>query len=416
MLTATNDSRGWQPVLSGGLARSATERALEVAGRLCGREDAEPGLEGSAGKAILFGQLDRIVPDEGWDRQAHGALTTAVRSTESIGRSHPGMFIGLSGIAAAAGYLSREGTRYGGLLTTLDDKIAEAMAERSSTFVQSPARQPYEAFDAIYGLAGMGRHLLERDRPELAGMVALCDSGPDDPNWFTPPEAIRKDTAIAEWFDGGVYNCGLAHGIPGPLATLSVAVTKGYVVPRQAEAIARTAAWLAAQRADDEWGVNWVSCVAPGGPPNVSAQSGWCYGSPGVASALLLASEATGDEKLRELAIEGMAAVYRRPWSARQIGDSPGLCHGVAGLLQITTRFANATGESMFTEAATELTERLLELYRPEVPTGYYSYSGSTGLVREHPGLLDGAAGSALALLAASTSIEPAWDHVFLLS
>ncbi|MEV6414299.1 lanthionine synthetase LanC family protein [Kribbella sp. NPDC051718] len=47
-----------------------------------------------------------------------------------------------------------------------------------------------------------------------------------------------------------------------------------------------------------------------------------------------------------------MAAVYRRPWSARQIGDSPGLCHGVAGLLQITLRFADDTGEPVFTEAA----------------------------------------------------------------
>jgi len=407
---------GWQSVVTGELARSATGRALEVAGRLRGRNDAEPGLDGSAGKALLFGQLDRIAPGEGWDRHAHEALTDAVRGIESTGRNHPGLFIGHTGVAAAAAYLSREGTRYGGLLATLDCQISAAVAEQSEVFVKSPAHQPFEAFDLIYGLAGTNRYLLERDQPKLAGLVALCDSGPDEPNWFTPPEAIREETAIAQWYDGGVYNCGLAHGIPGPLAILAIAFTRGYAVPRQAEAIARVADWLTANRADDEWGANWTSCVTPGGPPEIPAHSAWCYGSPGVAYALWLAGTAIDDAKLRELAIEAMAAVYRRPWPVRQIGDSPGLCHGVAGLLQITLRFANHTGEPLFTNAAGELTERLLKLYRPEVPTGYYSHSKSNGSVREHPGLLDGASGVALALLAASTGTEPVWDHALLLS
>ena len=406
----------WQPVVTGELARSATERALEVAERLRGRNDAEPGLDGSAGKAVLFGQLDRIAQDDGWDRPAHAALTDAVRGIESTGRNHPGLFVGHTGVAAAAAYLSREGTRYGALLATLDARIAAVVAEQSDLFVEQPARQAFEAFDLIYGLAGTNRYLLQRGRPKLAGLVALCDSGPDEPNWFTPPEAIRKETAIAQWYDDGVYNCGMAHGIAGPLAVLSIAFSQGYAVPRQAEAIARVAEWLTAQRADDEWGANWTSCVTRDGPPEMPSRSGWCYGSPGAARAFWLAGTALDDAELRELAIEAMAAVYRRPWSARQIEDSPGLCHGVAGLLQITLRFANDTSEPLFTEAAAELTERLLELYRPEIPTGYYSLSRATNSIFAHPGLLDGAAGVALALLAASTGTEPVWDQVLLLS
>jgi hypothetical protein len=34
----------------------------------------------------------------------------------------------------------------------------------------------------------------------------------------------------------------------------------------------------------------------------------------------------------------------------------------------------------------------------------------------DRPGLLDGAPGAALVLLAAATDVEPAWDRVFLLS
>jgi hypothetical protein len=251
-----------------------------------------------------------------------------------------------------------------------------------------PAHQPFEAFDVIYGLAGTSRYLIERNRPQLAGLVALCDSGPAEPNWFTPPEAIREDTAIAEWHDGGVYNCGLAHGIPGPLAAQSIAMRRGYAVPRQAEAIASVAEWLVSQRADDEWGLNWMSCVTPGGPPDIPAHSAWCYGSPGVAHTLWLAGAALDVAKLQELAIEAMAAVYRRPWSERMLGDAPGLCHGVAGLLQITVRFANATSGAFFADEANELTERLLALYRPEIPTGDYSLSRATNSFHEHAGLL----------------------------
>lgn len=404
----------WRPAVSGDLARSATERAVAVGKRLLGRTGTEAGLEGSAGLAVLFGQLDLVFPGEGWDAHAHQALAAAVRSVERAARSAPGLFGELGGVAFAAWSLSRDGSRYGGLRAKLDAGLDAAAAEQSELLAESPANQPFERFDVISGLAGTSRHLLGNGLPRLEGLVAVCGSGPDGPNWFTPPEAIKAESAIGKASSDGVYNCGLAHGIPGPLAQLSVAYSKGYVVPGQADAIARVAEWLTAQRIDDQWGANWPACMAPGQSLQTPAQSAWCYGSPGVARALWLAGTALDDAKLQDLAVEAMAAVYRRPWSARQIGNSPGLCHGVAGLLQITVRFANDTGEPMFTEAADDLTERLLELYRPELGTGYYSLQ--RGVIAEHLGLLDGAAGAALALLAAGTPTEPAWDQLLLLS
>ena len=109
-----------------------------------------------------------------------------------------------------------------------------------------------------------------------------------------------------------------------------------------------------------------------------------------------------------------MEAVYRRPAETRRIG-CPTFCHGVSGLLQVTLRFAHDTGRPAFFEAARTLTERLLELYEPDGLLGYRNVepggTGSTNL-----GLLDGAVGVMLALLAASTDVEPAWDRAFLLS
>jgi hypothetical protein len=83
--------------------------------------------------------------------------------------------------------------------------------------------------------------------------------------------------------------------------------------------------------------------------------------------------------------------------------------------LQVTLRFAHDTGSALFTEAAEALTEQLLSLYRPERRLGYCCTEPDGNLV-DQPGLLDGAPGVALALLAASTSEEPGWDRLFLLS
>jgi hypothetical protein len=109
-----------------------------------------------------------------------------------------------------------------------------------------------------------------------------------------------------------------------------------------------------------------------------------------------------------------MAATYRRPLRRRFI-DSPTFCHGVAGLLQITLRFANDTGDPIFVQAAADLTEQILGMYRPDHPLGFTDLEPGGNPV-DQPGLLDGAPGVALALLAAATDVPPAWDRLFLLS
>ncbi len=116
----------------------------------------------------------------------------------------------------------------------------------------------------------------------------------------------------------------------------------------------------------------------------------------------------------RAVALDGMRSVYRQPLSVRRI-DSPTFCHGIAGLLQITLRFANESGEVFFQEAARALTEQLLELYQPETLLGYL-HQESPGISVDHPWLLDGVAGVALVLLAAAQPYEPIWDRLFLLS
>jgi hypothetical protein len=381
--------------------------------------------QGDAGLALMCAGLDAWSPGEGWDEVAHGFLTAAVRAAERRPRMSPSLFGGLSGLAFATAALSADGTRYRRLLASLDDALAPAAAALGDGLCAGDGQGPVSDFDVITGASGVGAYLLRRDPhgllPKLLeGLVVLAEPRGGPPRWMTPPEQL-SDPSMAREFPSGNLNCGLAHGIPGPLALLALSLRGGVTVPGQADAVRRLADWLMGHRADDRWGVNWPSVVPvaspgqrddPGRP--LPARSAWCYGSPGVARTLWFAGEALDDQGLRDIAVEAMRAVFRRPIPERRI-ESPTLCHGVAGLLQVVVRFANDTGLPFFSAAATELVDELLAAYEPDRPLAFASIEPGGNAV-DRAGLLDGAPGVAMALLAAATDTEPTWDRLFLLS
>jgi hypothetical protein len=341
------------------------------------------------------------------------------------------MYSGLTGLGFAAWSLSREGIRYRRMLTSIDAVLLPRVDEQVDGLSRSDeGGMSVGEFDVISGCSGMGAYLLSRrEDPDAAAVletvlraiVVLAGSAGPRPRWWTPADLLF-DEETAAMYPHGNLNCGLAHGIPGPLALLALAFSRGIHVPDIEEAAERLVVWLVTNRADDGWGVNWPYSVplTPEGLPDRSAKAygpsraAWCYGAPGVARALWLSGVAFGRPAWRELALGAMEAVYRRPEAARYI-DSPTFCHGVAGLLHITLRFAHDTRMPVFTEAAVDLTEWLLSAFEPDSLLGYRNWEpGGTRV--DHPGLLDGAPGVLLALLAASSAVEPTWDRMFLLS
>jgi hypothetical protein len=349
-----------------------------------------------------------------------------------------GLYSGLSGLAFATWQLSRDGTRYRRLLLTLDDVISSQALSLAGDLTAGRNGVTVGDFDVISGLSGVGAYLLcRRQNPatlqSLHGVTqALIFLAQDDgglPRWHTPAN-LMWDEGMKEVYPVGNLNCGLAHGIPGPLAFLSLAYRAGLKVPGLPEAIAGIGEFLCKNRFDDAWGVNWPTAVPlepdnsstiaklrPGDPrsaPEGPSRCAWCYGSPGIARSLWLAGEALDREDFRELAVSGLAAVFRRPVHQRRI-DSATFCHGVAGLLAITLRFAHDTGQTLFMEASRDLARQLLDSYQPDSLLGFRNLETTDSEI-DQPGLLDGAPGVALVLLAAATGIEPAWDRLFLLS
>jgi hypothetical protein len=380
--------------------------------------------QGDAGLALLCGQVDRIRPDQGWDVRAHQLLQSATAGLADRALP-PALYGGLAGLGFVAAQLSHDGTRYQRLAAAIDDALVPQAHALARHIREDRGDLSAGHFDAISGLAGVAAYLLtERDQGAVDGPIeavvdaladlALTASDPV-PGWYTPPARLTDDAARAR-FPHGHLNCGLAHGLPGPLAVLALAASDTPAHQRPRDAVAGAAGWLVAQRCQDDWGVNWPIAVPPGtaSPRREAGRAAWCYGSPGVARALWLAGTALEDETLTDLAVEAMAAVYRRPVRVRHI-DSPSFCHGVAGLLQITLRFGHDCGLPLFTDAAAALTRQLLDAYEPDSLLGFRGVEPD-GTRVDQAGLLDGAAGIALVLLAAATDTEPGWDRMFLLA
>ena len=388
--------------------------------------------QGEVGLALACAYLDACFPGEGWDRAGHANLTVAGEAVERFDYVPIDLFSGLAGFGFAAACLARGSARYQKLLATVNAALLERLLARTggARVSQEADGLAFGEFDLISGLSGVGAYLLcmrgipsaDRAMEALLGfLVSLTGGSARRPRWWTP-SSLLGDEQAAVLYPNGSLNCGLAHGIPGPLSCMSLALSSGITVPGMNEAIEESAEWLVAYRVEDASGVNWpyaVSLTDAGLPEEpestrAGARAAWCYGAPGVARALWLAGVAMDRPDWRQLATDAMAAVYRRPMSERQI-DSPTFCHGVAGLLQITLRFANDTSLPMFSEAAADLTEWLLSAYEPESLLGYRNWEpGGTRI--DQPGLLEGAPGVLLTLLAAATDIEPSWDRAFLLA
>lgn len=388
--------------------------------------------QGYCGLALLWAQLDRCFPGQGWDHVAHEHLEIAADGAATTPHLMPGAFSGVAGLAFVAWYLSRSGSRYQRLICTLEGALVRRVKPMVEELRGQRSGVPVNSFDLISGLSGISLHLLSHhDSDEVQRVLeavigCLVELSSEDEGLLRLHSPARfTDEFMLQQFPHGNVNCGLAHGIPGPLGVLALARLQGFSVGGLDHAIDRLASWLVAHRLDDEWGINWPTAVGlrtandPAGklaPTDESpyGQAGWCYGSPGVARTLYLAGLSLDKQIYCDIAVEAIEAVLRRPLAARRL-DSPTFCHGVAGLLHIVLRFAHDTGSPTLRAGANVLAGQLIDSYEPDSPLGFRSLEFG-GIRVDQPGLLDGTPGVALVLLGVACAAEPAWDRLFLLS
>ncbi|MGB8701983.1 MAG: lanthionine synthetase C family protein, partial [Thermosynechococcaceae cyanobacterium] len=224
--------------------------------------------QGDAGLAIMSAYLDSCFPEESWDITGHHYLQEAARAAEAQVGIQIGLFSGLSGLAFAAWSLSRSGTRYNKLLTQIEEILLPQTMDQASSLSRYKGLSVHQ-FDLISGITGVGAYLLSRRdqvgtsaalRAILSSLVELSQAEAGLPRWHTPAHLISDET-MQRFYPNGNLNCGLAHGIPGPLALMALAQSCGVEVAGLSEAIERLARWLSQNHLEDPWGVNWPTAI-----------------------------------------------------------------------------------------------------------------------------------------------------------
>jgi lantibiotic modifying enzyme len=411
----------WRPLLEGALAESARESVRAIADSL-EDETLEISLPsfayGHAGLALLHGYLavaygDQRAADRAWERLSR-AIDGASEPTLTLS---PSFYVGVSGIAWTNQHLEEllAGEAGEGVNDEVDECIAEVV--RTSPW---PGR-----YDLIYGLVGFGRYALDHPRraftTEVVGQIVerLAESSvslPEGIAWRTSPQVAPL--SMAQNYPRGYFDLGLSHGVPGVISFLARSYQRGVAVELARPLLYGAVAWLLANKRYGDGGSTFGSFFGepePSGAAAASCRSAWCYGDPGVAVALLTAARATGEPLWEREAIAIAGNDCARSIEDTGVVDAE-VCHGAAGLGHVYNRLYQATGEEVFALVARAWFERTLAMYRPgKGVAGYVNWWPEAGEWHTDPGLLTGAAGIGLALLAASSPIEPNWDRPFLL-
>ncbi|HEY0513325.1 MAG TPA: lanthionine synthetase C family protein [Thermoanaerobaculia bacterium] len=418
----------WSPILEGEAAVQATA-AIDAVAAAIASENPLPlrntgsGLgTGGAGIALLFEYLDRARPGAGYGEIAQQRLERAIDDLASS-RQVPSLFGGFTGISWAVEHL----------LAAEEDGDAgeeDLNADIDAALLDHLRTTPWVLdYDLIGGLVGYGVYALERlPRPSAAACLELVVERlaetalprPGGLAWYTPFEQLPK--ANQPWFPQGVDNLGVAHGTPGVIALLARICASGVAAERARPLLMDSVSWLLAQKLPP----GEVSVFPYAVGPEVRlrpARTAWCYGDPGIAMALLFAGRAAGEPAWEREALDLARTVARRPPENCRVEDA-GLCHGAAGLGHLLNRFYQATGDPELLAAARAWLGRALGFREPGRGIGGFlafstpDFDETFDVLQwnEDASFLAGSSGVALALLAATTPVEPAWDRALLLS
>jgi hypothetical protein len=426
MLTAMPPT-GWSPLLDGELRERALEAVHAIANSLRAGEfppDSFPrgeveaaSLEGGrAGLGVFFAYLAQAgLASRGFEI-AERFLGEAAETLAAADMT-PSLYEGFTGVAWATEHLA------GRLFESGGEDPNEVIDEALRGYVtQSPWADHY---DLVAGLVGIGVYALERLPRRVAREILIrvierldetAERNDEGITWLTPPELLP------DWqrklCPKGYYNLGLAHGVPGVIALLGGACAAGIAKKVAGPLLEGAVRWLLAQRLSLGAGSSFSSWTGPG-IERAPVRSAWCYGDPGIAAALHCAARGAGEPAWEREALAVARRAADRPPEQAGVRDA-GLCHGAAGLGHVFNRICQGIGDSRLAEAGRWWFGRTLEMRQPGRGIAGFAAShpqkdGTESWVAD-PDILTGAAGIALALLAATTPIAPEWDQMLLVS
>ncbi len=420
----------WSPLLTGARRAEAESRLAELAAALSVDADSwllasPPNPNGIRAVSLALGRCGFSL-FHAWYHVVTGSPQAAETAHRFLGESiellpqmrmDESLYCGFPGVAWTTEHVLR-------LLDAADDDDPiEGLDEELIGFLDNPEFRP--CYDLIGGLAGLGVYALERrgrrtalplaERilARLERMATPMPGGTAWPSGGLTRRAMADDVKPEDRY----YNLGMSHGIPGVLAILARLAEFPELRERALALLAPGTTWLRAQRLPAGSAGAFSDYVADGFHP-APARVAWCYGDPGVAAALVAAGRVLGDRDAVAAGLDAAHHAIARPIETTEVVDA-GFCHGAAGLAHTFARLAQQTGDPACRDAAIAWYDRTLQRVddRPNI-AGFPIFCferNHDGEYLDDPGMLPGAAGIGLALLAGISDQDPAWDRLFLL-
>lgn len=396
-------TEAWLPVLDGRLARAAREAIHAVAESLGHTEIAPRYIPDLALFWAYYCGLDESRPACSTHHYERATERLVALSGARFGRL--GLHGGLAGRGWVLQHISEEPS-------PLLDKIDQILCQSLEGGVWT------QDYDLIEGLVGFGTYFLERltasptaELPQI-GLRHIVDHL--DATRVEVDEGVTWRSPSTTHGDQGSFNCGIAHGVPGVVGFLGRLSCLPLLPSRAHDLLKGASRWLENMALDRTDGCYPNQILSDG--TRDRARTAWCYGDPGVAVGLWRATLCADASISR---VQDLAkAALRRPLEVTLVRDAA-FCHGAAGLAHLCNRFYQATRDEAFRDTAQTWFDRLLGMRRPGAGVGgFLSYmprdGGDTYEWLAMPGLVEGAVGIGLTLLAAIEPIEPLWDRMLL--
>ena len=429
---------GWNPLLTGSIRDTALEKASALTRTLEAARATDQRSASLAAGAAGIAVCHAVVAKSRQDDRSREAAIACLDSTIDVLASQPlslSLYSGFPGIAWAANLI-------GHLLPgDAPDRLDELDRVLAGALRRYPANGPYDLID---GLTGLGLYALARwPRPAAADCLAevlghlagRARSGARGAYWWTPESELAGPRR--QLYPAGGVDAGMAHGMTGVIPLLARACALGLGEPALRGLLDGAVEWLLGHLVESPSGPTMPSFVAADADPR-PARSAWCNGDPGVAIALLLAARDLNEPSWELVGTELALRAAGRPPELCGVNDAA-LCHGSAGLAHLFGRMHQLTGRPELADAALAWLHRTLAACTRAAgqasaePAGRGAERGqlaarpggrSTALPLRlgaaapwtGPGLLEGAAGVALALLSACLPEEPIWDQMLFVS
>lgn len=380
---------------------------------------------GAIAAALYLDQLSQALDDHSLDGTIHQYLETAIANLTDAALPHTfqlGLFSGLTGFCYAVYICTQSGAKYQQLLTQLDQYYLESLNKKLS-LTGMVSDRPWSRFDVISGSSGVIRYLLRRMGDSrflvpleylLEELIQRSSKIHTRDGFFVVPEYLPTERHL-RGFPDGYIDLGMAHGLPGILAALSIARLSGYRARGLDNAIDCLVDTILCARIQNGTRIGWPYGIGPRGEYNgYPAQLAWCYGAPGVAFSLALASAARKNISLGEFANEVIQSLSSQDDSLATTALNPCMCHGSAGLFHILRRFARLNNCSLPNAIVSPLHRALFASWSSSSATGFtLSPDGSPVPAFS---LLEGSIGCALPLVSLLSAEPLEWDEFFLLA